>query len=124
MLQPGFSEQSLRHERPSPPATELLPNPTKRQKRILSALGSIDDLAQRLHGHLLESYRSGNLTPGQSTELEEGKFIKGELAEILVTSEFSLFPVKHGGGVVVALPSSTNAETNKNVCSVFSMTRQ
>jgi|CXWL01.1.fsa_nt_gi hypothetical protein len=81
MLQPGFSEQTLSREQSSLPVTELLLNPTDRQKQILSALGSIDSLAQRLYGHLLESYRGGNLTPGQSTELEEGRFVKGELAE-------------------------------------------
>lgn len=104
---------------PPPPATELLPNPTDRQKQILSALGSIDDLSQRLFGHLKAQYLEGNLQRGYSTEPVETRQVIGELAEILVTTEFIHFPIEINGKMLVGQPTRADQETNGRLLGVL-----
>lgn len=101
MPEPGFPEQPQRREKSSPPATELLPDPTDRQKQILSALGSIDDLSQRLFGHLKDNY-------GQKNPDRQKKLVAGELAEILVMAEFGIFPVTLNGEELVSVPAASD----------------
>lgn len=113
MPEPGQIERSPSPETKLPTlASELLPNPNRRQKQILAQLGSLKQISERLYGHIRNVYREGDLSPDSSSETEEKKFLVGELVELLVAAEVGLFPIFHNNLEIVNLPKTENSQTN------------
>lgn len=98
---------------------DLSPEIERRQEKILRQLPPISDLVQRLYGHLQAAYTEGDLRAGRSTEHDERARVAGELAEILVTAESSLFSLVLGDRKLVSPPEKGDKEASEKLLGVL-----
>lgn len=116
---PDISAYKAPLEKIRPETRKLTPEIERRQEKILRQLPPIGELVQRLYGHLQAAYLEGDLKAGRATEHDERARIAGELAEILVTTEASLFSLVLGDRKLVGPPEKADKETSEKLLGVL-----
>ncbi len=112
---PDISAYKIPLEKTKKEVRILTPEVSASQEEVLRWLPPIDDLVERLYGHLRTRTIEGN----DVSEINLGGVVAGELAEILVAAEYSQVPVVVDGKEMPRSTELTDINTSERLLGVL-----